>query len=85
MSYDSCETANSGGLYPGLPAAPLALDACASIVKPVVGSLLCTAVPRGVAAVALLPVPLWPLVELRKTEERKHGIISPGDISSIEA
>lgn len=65
-------TANSGGLYPGLPAAPLALEACASLVKPVVGSLLCAAVPRGTAAVALLPVPLWPLVELSKTEAFQH-------------
>lgn len=56
-------TANSGGLYPALPAAPLALGACTSLVKTVVGSLLCVAaaVPRGAAA--LLPVPLWPLVK----------------------
>lgn len=60
-------TANSGGLYPVLPAAPLALEACASLVKPVVGSLLCAAVPRGAAAaIALLPVPLWPLVKKKE-------------------
>lgn len=68
-------TANSGGLYPVLPAAPLALEACASLVKPVVGSLLCAAVPRGADAVALLPVPLWPLVKIEKKQMGKRGIL----------
>lgn len=60
-------TANSGTLYPALPAAALPLGARGSLVKAVVGSLLCEAaaaaapVPRG--AVTLLPVPLWPLVK----------------------
>lgn len=69
-------TANSGGLYPALPAAPLALGACTSLVKTVVGSLLCAAVPRGaaaaVAAAALLPVPLWPLVKQTSAQTWHH-------------
>lgn len=68
-------TANSGGLYAALPAAPLALGACTSLVKTFVGSLLCAAaaaaaaVPRGAAA--LLPVPLWPLVKQTSRETRR--------------
>lgn len=56
-------TANSGGLYPAPPAAPLALGACTSLVRTVAGSFACVAaaVPRG--APALLPTPLWLLVE----------------------
>lgn len=63
-------TASSGGLYPALPAAPLALGACTSLVRTVVGSLVwvavaaATAVPRGAAP--LLPVPLWPLLKQNK-------------------
>lgn len=61
-------TASIGGLYPALPAAPLALGACTSLVRTVAGSLVCvaaaTAVPRGAAA--LLPVPLWPLGKQNK-------------------
>lgn len=54
-------TANSGALYPALPAAPLALGACTSLVKGVVGSLLCVAAAVPLGAAALLPVPLWTL------------------------